>query len=103
IVHRSLAALIAGDKTQMPSAGTLPEIALHISETERRAMMAERDASDRYKVSFMSKEIGNVYEGVISSVNEHGLFIALSKTGVTGFVPVRTLGSDFFRYDKRHA
>jgi len=81
----------------------LPDIALHISDTERRAMMAERDASDRYKVSFMSRHVGEVFPGTIVSLNEYGLFVGLNANGVTGFVPVRNLGGDFFTYDKRHA
>lgn len=100
IVHRSLAALIAHER---PHAKGLVEISLHISDTERKAMMAERDASDRYKVSYMARHIGNVFSGTICALNEHGVFVALSDNGVQGFIPVRHLGHDFFVYDKRHA
>ena len=86
-----------------PSAIRLTDVALHISETERRAMMAERDAADRYKVSYMSRHVGGVFPGSIVSLNEYGLFVALAENGVTGFVPVRNLGNDFFTFDRRHA
>jgi len=104
VVHRSLASLISGkhEKTKQ-GIKHLPDIALHISETERRAMMAERDASDRYKVSYMSKHIGKAFAGTIVSLNEYGLFVSLSDTGVTGFIPVRNLQGDFFHYDKKHS
>jgi ribonuclease R len=102
IVHRSLAALIAGDKTQAPPAGPLPEIALHISDTERRAMLAERDASDRYKIIFMTRHIGSSFSGRITGLNEYGLYVTLPENGITGFVPVRNLGGDFFVYNKKH-
>jgi len=103
IVHRSLAALIEGkalSRAHTPSYGVM---ALHISETERKAMMAERDASDRYKVSYMARQIGNVFSGTIAGMNEHGLFVALADNGVQGFIPVRHMGQDFFNYDKKHA
>ncbi len=81
----------------------LADTALHISETERRAMLAERDAADRYKVSFMSRKIGEVFEGAIAGLNVYGLFVNLIATGITGFIPVRNLGRDFFTYDKKHS
>ena len=101
IVHRSLAALIAGDKPEKSS--SLPDICLHISDTERKAMLAERDASDRYKVAFMGRQIGGTFSGTITGLNEYGLFISLSENGVTGFVPVRNLPGDFYMYDKKHS
>ena len=103
VVHRSLASAIDGSSERPSRHVKLAEVALHISDTERRAMMAERDASDRYKVSYMSNHIGQSFSGVIVSLNEYGLFVALNDTGVNGFIPVRNLQGDFFRYDKRHA
>jgi ribonuclease R len=101
VVHRSLVMAIKHEKTSPQR--HLADVALHISETERRAMMAERDASDRYKVSFMSKHVNGTFEGAVVSLNEYGLFVSLMENGVTGFIPVRNLGRDFFTYDKRHA
>ncbi|MDX2074430.1 MAG: ribonuclease R [Alphaproteobacteria bacterium] len=110
VVHRSLCDLVdrcqvAGDrkKNLTPDTRHLSTVALHISETERKAMMAERDASDRYKVSYMARQIGNVFSGTIAGMNEHGLFVALADNGVQGFIPVRHMGQDFFIYDKRHS
>ena len=101
LVHRAIVGVLNDEKSSA-SHKILAETALHISETERKAMLAERDAADRYKVSFMSKEIGNVFAGVISGLNEYGLFVSLNATGVTGFVPVRNLGRDFFTFDRKH-
>lgn len=101
VVHRSIIAILNNDKKHRPH--NLPDTALHISETERRAMLAERDAADRYKVSFMSKKIGDVFAGVISGLNEYGLFVSLNETGITGFIPVRNLGRDFFIFDRKNS
>ena len=101
MVHRAIIGVLEQKEKQPTS--HLAEIALHISTTERKAMLAERDAADRYKVSFMSHEIGNVFAGVINSLNEYGLFVTLNDTGITGFIPVRNLGKDFFVYDRKQA
>lgn len=105
IVHRSLAGIIAHDPLKNSHAVNkrLAEIALHISETERRAMLAERDASDRYKVAYMTKHIGATFAGTIVSLNEYGLFVSLKDTGVTGFIPTRNLKDDFYIYDRKSA
>ncbi len=105
VVHRSLAATLAGtgEKNSNNINKRLAEIALHISETERRAMLAERDASDRYKVAFMTKHIGSTFAGTIVSLNEYGLFVSLKDNGVTGFIPVRNLKDDFYTYDRASA
>lgn len=100
VVHRSLAAAIDNRKLE-DSPRKLADVAQHISDTERRAMLAERDASDRYKIAFMSDHIGSVFPGTITSVNEYGLFVALDSNGVTGFIPIRALSGDFFQYDKK--
>lgn len=100
VVHRSIVKILNNEKNTTPN---LADTALHISETERRAMLAERDAADRYKVSFMARKIGEVFSGVIGGLNEYGLFVSLNDTGVTGFVPVRNLGRDFFTFDKKNS
>ena len=100
LVHRAIIGILDGENA---SHHNLAATALHISETERRAMLAERDAADRYKVSFMSKEIGKVFSGIIGGLNEYGLFVNLNKTGITGFIPVRNLGKDFFTFDRKKA
>jgi ribonuclease R len=102
VVHRSLVHLIEGGTKKKP-AQDLAEVSLHISDTERRAMLAERDASDRYKVAYMGRHVGNTFAGTINSLNEYGLFVMLPDNGITGFIPVRNLPGDFFTYDKRHA
>lgn len=123
VVHRSLAQLIRHPqrgsaelgissghaetdprtRKARPRMAGLAEVALHVSETERRAMLAEREANDRYKVSYMAKHIGNVFPGVIAGLNEYGLYVALSDTGINGFIPVRNLPGDFYMFDKSHA
>jgi len=106
IVHRALIRALklgAGGLSDKEMA-RLSEMAEHISMTERRAMAAERDSTDRYVAAFMQDRIGAVFEGRITGVTRFGLFLRLAETGADGLLPARALGFEYFRHDeKRHA
>ena len=78
----------------------LENTANHISETERRSMMAERDTTDRYLAAFLSERVGNEFAGRISGIAKYGAFVRLDDTGADGLIPVRSLGSEFFHFDR---
>jgi ribonuclease R len=78
----------------------LSEVAAQISATERRAMKAERETTDRLIAHFLADKIGATFEGRISGVTRAGLFIKLDETGADGFVPARTIGREYFRYEE---
>jgi ribonuclease R len=80
----------------------LNEIAARISAAERRAMKAERETTDRLIANFLADRIGATFEGRISGVTRAGLFVKLAETGADGFVPARTIGDDYFRYNEAH-
>jgi len=106
IVHRALVrALKLGDGGLTDREATrLGEIAEHISMTERRAMAAERDSSDRYVAAFMADRVGARFDARITGVTRFGLFVRLADTGAEGFLPARALGTEYFRHDeRRHA
>jgi ribonuclease R len=107
IVHRSLIRALNLDPDGLPNSmdvPTLNEIAARISAAERRAMRAERETTDRLIANFLADRIGATFEGRISGVTRAGLFVKLNETGADGFVPARTIGDDYFRYNEaRHA
>jgi ribonuclease R len=101
IVHR---ALIAGhgwgrDGQTAEEAAGLAETAEWISRTERRAMEAERDTTDRYLAAFLSERVGAEFAGRVSGVAKFGLFVKLDETGADGIVPISTLGREYWRFD----
>jgi len=63
-------------------------------------MKAERETNDRLIAHFLSDKIGATFEGRISGVTRAGLFVKLDDTGADGFVPARTIGSEYFRYEE---
>ncbi len=100
IVHRALVAALDLGKDGLTDGeiARLPTIAQHISQTERRAMLAERETSDRLLAQFLASKIGAEFMGRISGVTRSGLFVRLLETGADGFIPASTIGDDYFRH-----
>ena len=77
----------------------LPEVAKHSSEMERRADEAERETDKLKKGEFMERHIGEIYEGVISSITAWGVYVELPNT-IEGMIHVSMLPGDYFYYDE---
>jgi ribonuclease R len=109
MVHRALIEMLglqdAQQRRRAPNKeaqAQLGSIADLISQTERRAMQAEREANDRYIAAHLAGQIHTQFEAVISSVGSFGLFVTLMETGASGIVRMPDLGRDFFVYDERN-
>lgn len=76
----------------------LPEVAKHASQMERRAAEAERETDKLKKAEYMEERIGELYDGVISSITQWGIYVELPNT-VEGLIHVSTLAGDYFYYD----
>jgi len=80
----------------------LENICKHSSDMEYRAASAER-ASIRYKqIEFMKDKVGQVFDGVISSVNTWGIYVELNETHCEGMVSIRDLDDDFYVFDDKN-
>ena len=103
IVHRGLIDLFGLGEDGMDKEGQsrLKEIAEHISSTERKAMVAERDAKDRYIAAYLSNRVGAEFDARITGVTKFGLFITLDETGADGLIPAASLGREYFTYDEK--
>ncbi len=104
IVHRALIRglkLPGGDGLTDREIRELPKIAEAISRTERRAMAAERDSTDRYVAAFMNDRVGATFPARITGVTKFGLFVRLAESGAEGLLPARALGAEYFRFDER--
>ena len=84
------------DKDRM----SLKEASDAISQTERRAMEAERDTIDRYVAAWLSGRVGEVFDTRITGVQGFGFFATIDGLGGDGLVPVSTLGREHFHYDE---
>ncbi|MBV1868004.1 MAG: ribonuclease R [Marinosulfonomonas sp.] len=101
IVHRALISAHGWGKDGLApqEIDSLDQTAVHISETERRSMAAERDTTDRYLAAYLSERVGNEFPGRISGVARFGLFVKLDETGADGLIPIRTIGREYFKFD----
>ncbi len=75
----------------------LPKVCEDNSKKERRAEDAERQVEKLKKIEYMSKHIGETFEGIISGVINKGIFVELPNT-VEGFIDVSNLYDDFYNY-----
>lgn len=104
IVHRLIRTyLIEGkldEHTKEKWNASLQEIADHASKMERRAVDAERDTDELKKAEFMEDKIGEVYDGIISSVTNFGMFVELPNT-IEGLVHVSYMTDDYYHFNDR--
>ncbi len=101
-IHRIIKEALRGKMTEKRIAHyekILPEVADHSSKRERRAEEAERETDKLKKVEYMSEHIGEVFEGVISSVTAWGMYVELPNT-IEGMVHVTNLTDDYYHYEE---
>jgi ribonuclease R len=98
LVHRILNSILEGKKSQYEKG--LEELCKHSSEMERLAAEAER-ASIKYKqVQYLQKEVGKVFEGIISGVTEWGIYVELIESKCEGLIRLRDMTDDFYVFDE---
>ena len=103
LVHRALISglgLGTGGLGPAEAAG-FEQTADHITATERRAQLAERDALDRYLAAYMADKTGAHFAGRISGVTRFALFVTVGESGASGIVPIATLPDDYWQHDAR--
>ena len=91
IVHRALRGV---------SMKNLDEISKQSSDRERRAIEIEREALDLKAAEYMTRFIGQNFDGVIESVTNFGFFVELDN-GVDGLVRAADLKGDYYEYVER--
>ncbi len=97
-VHRLIKALVAGHSPQQ-EIDRLFALGEHCSQREQRAEQAERDLIRLKVLSYFAERIGETMEGVVTGVQEFGLFIQGREIPAEGFVHVSALSDDYYRYD----
>ncbi|WP_373101071.1 MULTISPECIES: ribonuclease R [Pasteurellaceae] len=108
-LHRGIKYLLAkqqGSKRKTTNGGgyhySADEMAIlgeHCSMTERRADDATRDVADWLKCEYMQDHVGEVFDGVISSVTGFGFFVRLNDLFIDGLVHISTLDNDYYQFE----
>ena len=77
----------------------LTDITQHSSERERAAVECEREVDDMKKAEYMTKHIGEEYEGIVSSVMPFGMFVELPNQ-IEGLIRIDDLEGDYYTYNE---
>ncbi|MFS3136645.1 ribonuclease R [Gluconacetobacter sacchari] len=103
MVHRALIGLGTTPPDAMPAADAakLEEIGQQVSTAERRAILAERETTERYVAAWLADRVGAELTGHVSGVTRFGVFVTLTRTGAGGLVPVSTLPDDVWTHDDK--
>lgn len=106
VIHRIIKLTIAGKLVGRELAfydEYVDIAALQSSERERLADEVEREVDSLKKTEYMSKRIGEEFDGKISGVVESGFFVQLENT-IEGFVGQDYLPEDRYYFDeKKHS
>ena len=99
IVHRLLALYLDDNKKTMPKLEKLEAKCLHLSEREKKAQKAERESIKYMQCIYMSENIGKVFEGIVSSVTEYGVFVEILENKCEGLIKLSDISGDTYQVD----
>ena len=77
MVHRLLGRYLT--EKSGPKLEKLEPKCLHLSEREKKAQKAERDSIKYMQCVYLEDKIGKVYEGLVTSVADFGLFVTINE------------------------
>lgn len=107
IVHRVLKAIInkqTGKKVckgaKFYSETDIELLGEQCSMAERRADDATRDVADWLKCEFMQDHVGDVFDGIVASVTNFGLFVRITDYQIDGLIHITALGNDYYQFDQ---
>jgi len=101
-VHRLLKQYLYRENSNPPSYASLEKLAEHCSQRERVAVEAERDHMKMKQLQYLSKRIGQEFDGVISGVQNFGFFVELAESFVDGLVHAGSLTDDYYEYEENN-
>jgi ribonuclease R len=97
MVHRILGRFLDNKTTQKLE--KIDAKCTYLSEREKVAQKAERDSIKYMQTIYMSDKIGKVFKGLITSVQDYGVFVTIEENGCDCFIRLSNIGSDTFFSD----
>lgn len=103
IVHRLVKSLVMQNSVYKGmSDEDLSSDATMLSAAEQRSVKAERQFQSIKKARFMSKFLGEEFEGIISSVTKFGVFVLLRAYEVDGLIRMENLSKEKLEFDEEN-
>ncbi len=100
-VHRTVDRLVRGIQPVADPLPVLVTLGHHCSDKEQNAEWAEREVIKIKMLHFLNKQIGQTMPGIISSVTPEGFYVRGTKFPAEGFVSIKNLPGDQYRYERR--
>ena len=97
IVHRLLNRYL--EEKTIPKLEKLEGRCLHLSEREKKAQKAERDSIKYMQCIYMADHLGKVFKGVVSSIQEYGVFVEIPENGCEGLIRLSEINGDTWSAD----
>jgi len=98
LVHRVLQDTLLNNNRQYKG---LVEAAAHISQTERRAVNAERDSQKFFQAYYVKDRIGEEFQGKITGITDWGMYVEMSELHCEGMIQLKSILSDRFYFDEK--
>jgi len=97
IVHRLLNRYL--EVKTIPKLEKLEGRCLHLSEREKKAQKAERDSIKYMQCIYMAEHLGKVFKGVVSSIQDYGVFVEIPENGCEGMIRLSDINGDTWSAD----
>ena len=98
-IHRLIEQVSQG-KTPDQHLGELLALGDHCSEREQRATEAERELNRVKLLLYLQDKVGMQMDGIITGVENYGLFVMGTHLPAEGFVHITSLSDDYYKFDK---
>jgi ribonuclease R len=96
LVHRIIRSMIRNESLDAASLRPrLQRFAAKASESERRAMLVERDVTDVYRAIYMQDYVGDEFEGRIAGFAPYGIYVQIEDPYVSILLPFEQLEDSF--------
>jgi ribonuclease R len=99
-IHRLLESHMRGKKPRNDF-GEMAVLGEHCSDRERRSEGAERELTRVKLLEYLSSRIGHTLEGIVTGVEEYGLFVQGIELPAEGLVHISSLADDYYRFDRK--
>jgi len=76
-------------------------VASHTSDTERKAMEAERESTKLASTIYASTMVGEIFDGTVSGVVQYGIFVVVDKIYCEGLLHTRDMQHDYYQFDAK--
>jgi ribonuclease R len=70
----------------------LDKMATHLSQREKLAQKASRDSVKYKQCQYLMDKLGKIYDGVVTSVQDYGMFVEIPENGCEGLVRTNDIG-----------